>query len=86
MVISMPTAFLKNAADLIYLNFKMFIIPLSRKSVVVLKSVALKSMKEGAASDFYPGSGMVEGVGDSSFGPFFFLERKVVLLVIAATL
>lgn len=51
----------------------MFTIPLSRKSIVVLKSVALKSMKERAASGFYPGSGMLEGVGDASFGPFFFV-------------
>lgn len=85
----MPTAFLKkNAAGLIYLNFKMFITPLSRKSIV-LKSVALKSTKKGAASGFYPGSGMVEEDSDSSFGPFFFfffLERRAMLLVIAAAL
>lgn len=66
----------------------MFITPLSRKSIV-LKSVALKSTKKGAASGFYPGSGMVEEDSDSSFGPFFFfffLERRAMLLVIAAAL
>lgn len=45
--------------------------PLSRKSIVILKSVAVKHTKQRAASVSYLGSGIVEEENDSSFWPAF---------------
>lgn len=79
----MLTDFRGNAVDQIYLDFRSFMTPLSGKSIVILKSAAVKPAKEvGAAFCFCPGSGVMAGENHASFW-LLFLERRLMSLVTA---